>query len=50
MLYTKIQLQSFIVLLILKWFLAYMGLAAILFNGAKQFEETDNTSWPEGPM
>ena len=27
-----------------------MGMPAILFNGAEQFEQTDNTLSTEGPM
>ena len=52
MLYTKIQHQSFLgsgenfqVL-----FLLFMGMAAILLNGAEPFEHVDNTPSTEGPM
>ena len=51
MLYNMIQSQSllgsgedFIV------FLLYMGMAAILFNGAEQFEQIVNTLSTESPM
>ena len=52
MLYTKIQLQSFLgsgeedFLM----FLPYMDMAAILYNGAEPFEQIGNTLSTEGHM
>ena len=45
MLYTKIQPQSFLdsVVVIFYFFIPYMGMAAILFNGAELFEQIINT-------
>ena len=55
MVYTKIQLQSFLGsgvedFLKKKVTYMYMGMAAILFNGAEPFEQIDNTLSTEGPM
>ena len=54
MLYTKIQPQSFLVSREDEFqgffFLPYMGVAAILFNGAEPFESIINTPLTEGPM
>ena len=50
MLYTKIQPKAFLVLEknILS-VLPYMGIAAILFDGAEPFEQIGNTLLTEGP-
>ena len=52
MLYTKIQPQSFLGYGEgdLKVFLPYMDMIAILFDGAKPFEQIGNTLLTEGPM
>ena len=50
--YTKFQPQNFLS----SWeeylnvFLPYMGMVAILFNGAEQFKRIDNIPLREGPM
>ena len=55
MLYTKIQPQSFLgsgedfLSVFFFFFFWYMGTAAILFNGAEPFEQTDTPS-TEGLM
>ena len=52
MLYTKIQPQSFLGSggEYFYVFLPYMGMAAILFDGAEPFEQIGNTLMTEGPM
>ena len=52
MLYTKIQPQSFLSTKEedFKFFLLYMGMAAILFSDAEQFEQSVNIPSTEGPM
>ena len=35
---------------IFKWFLPYMGIAAILFNGVEPFEQIINTLLTEGSI
>ena len=52
MLITKMQLQSFLVLekKILSFFLAYLGMAVILFSGTEPFKQIVNTVLTESPM
>ena len=52
MLYTKSQPQSFLGYgeEVFEAFLPYMGMAAILFNSAKPFEQIVSTASTEGPM
>ena len=52
MLYTKIQPQSFHSTEDedFKCFLPYMGMTAILFNGAESFEQSVNIPLTDGPM
>ena len=49
MLYIKIQSQSFLGSVDLKVFLLYIGMAAILFNGSKLFEQIVNTLFDRKP-
>ena len=48
----RFSLKAFLVLAkkIFKCFLPYMGMAAILFNGAKLLKQTDNIPSTKGPM
>ena len=52
MLYTKIQPQSFLGSGGEDFYtdLPYMGMAAILFDGAEPFKQISNTLLTEGPM
>ena len=49
MLCNKIQPQNLILEKIFKCFLPFMGMVAILFDGAKLFEYIGNTFLTEGP-
>ena len=44
---TRFSLEAFLVLekKIFKFFLPYIGMAAIFFNDAELFEQIDNTLW-----